>query len=228
MAELRGRAVLIEFWDFCRPHSLHTLPYLQGWHERYAQAGLVVVSVHAPGFRASADDDRVRAAVARLGIEHPVLLDGDFALWQEYENEGWPGRYLWSPDGVLFDYHYGEGDYEGCEAAICELLGVACEPLPPLRPEDASGALLAPPSEDRLEQPFSGPYEAGEAWAVLDPPLGGGTVLVNSSELVVAHPGAYLLARHERHSAAELELELGAGVRCDGVCFTPGLMEPGC
>jgi hypothetical protein len=224
MDELRGRVVLVEFWDFCRPNSLHTLPYVKAWHERYGEAGLVVVSVHTPGFRASADDDRVRAAVGRLGIEHAVLLDGDFALWQEYENEGWPARYLWNADGVLFDYHYGEGAYEECEQAICELLGVECEPRSPLRPEDAPGALLARPSPDRLKQPFSGRYEAGEAWAVLEPPAGGGTILVNSAELAVAHPGAHLLARHERHSAGELELELGDGVRCDGVCFTPGLV----
>jgi thiol-disulfide isomerase/thioredoxin len=224
MDELRGRVVLVEFWDFCRPNSLHTLPYVKAWHERYGEAGLVVVSVHTPGFRASADDDRVRAAVGRLGIEHAVLLDGDFALWQEYENEGWPARYLWNADGVLFDYHYGEGAYEECEQAICELLGVECEPRSPLRPEDAPRALLARPSPDRLEQPLSGRYEAGEAWAVLEPPAGGGTILVNSAELAVAHPGAHLLARHERHSAGELELELGDGVRCDGVCFTPGLV----
>ncbi|HEY4910048.1 MAG TPA: DipZ protein, partial [Methylomirabilota bacterium] len=94
MAELRGRPVLIEFWDFCRPNSLRTLPYLKAWHERYGAAGLVVVSVHAPGFRASTGENAVRAAVARLGIEHAVLLDSNFALWRDYENAGWPGRYL--------------------------------------------------------------------------------------------------------------------------------------
>jgi thiol-disulfide isomerase/thioredoxin len=221
---LRGGVVLVEFWDFCRANSLRTLPYLQAWHERYAAAGLVVVSVHTPGFRASASDQAARDAVARLEIEHPVLLDTDYALWHEYENAGWPGRYLWTREGTLFDYHYGEGDYGGCEEAICELLGLACVPLEPLRREDAAGALLAAPSPDRLEPPFSGPYEAGGAWAVLEPPPGGGAVTVNATELAVEHPGAYLLAEHAVHSPSELELELGPGVRCDGVCFTPGLL----
>jgi len=226
MDGLRGRPVLIEFWDFCRPNSLHTLPYLKAWHERYADAGLVVVSVHTPGFRASANDEAVRAAVARLGIHHCVLLDTDFALWHEYENAGWPGRYLWNADGALADYHYGEGAYADCEQAICELLDLDRTPLAPLRAADAPGALLAPPSEDRLEPPFSGPYEAGAAWAVLDPPDGGGTVAVNGAELAIEHPGAHLLACHEHHSAAQLSLELGPGVRCDGVLFTPGLLPP--
>ena len=125
------------------------------------------------------------------------------------------------PDGTLVDYHYGEGAYAECELAICELLGVACEPLAPLRPEDAPGALLAPPSPDRLGEPFSGPYEAGGVWAVLDGAAAASAPTGASSS--VEHPGAYLLVEHERHSAGELTLELGRGVRCDGVCFTPGL-----
>jgi len=220
MDELRGRAVLLEFWDFCRPNSLRTLPYLQEWHRRYAPGGLVVVSAHAPGFRASTDEDAVRAAVERLRIEHPVLLDTNFALWQDYENAGWPGRYLWRPDGMLGDYHYGEGAYAECELAIGELVGVEREPLAPLRPEDAPGAPLLAPSPDRRDEPFDGPYEAGAAWAVLD---GRGTARANGRSLRVEHPGAYLLAEHEHHERGELALELGRGVRCDGVCFTPGL-----
>jgi hypothetical protein len=74
--------------------------------------------------------------------------------------------------------------------------------------------------------PYSGPYEAGGVWAVLE---GDGTVLVNGgpsaggSAVRVSHPGAYPLVEHERHTAAVLDLELGAGVRCLATCFTPGL-----
>jgi len=55
MDQQLGRPVLIEFWDFCRPNSIRTLPYVRGWHERYAAAGLRVVGVHSPGFEPSAD-----------------------------------------------------------------------------------------------------------------------------------------------------------------------------
>ena len=79
------------------------------------------------------------------------------------------------------------------------------------------------PSEDRLAEPFSGPYEAGAAWAVLESRAPDGVIRANGREIAVEHPGAYLLAAHERHTRAELTLELGGGVRCDGVCFTPGL-----
>jgi hypothetical protein len=219
VGELRGRPFLVEFWDFCRVNSLRTLPYLKAWHERYAANGLVVISVHCPGFEASRDPDAVRAAVGRLGIEHPVLIDSELELWADYGNGGWPARYLFGRDGMLADVHAGEGAYAETERTIAELLGVEREPLEPLRPEDDPEALVAAPT---AEQPgaWSGPYEAGGVWAVLD---GTGAATVNGRTIAVEHPGAYLLIEHERHTAGELELELGPGVRCEAVCFTPGV-----
>src|SRR5664279_3627605 len=141
--------MLVEFWDFCRPNSMRTLPYVKHWHERYADDGLRVIGVHCPGFDASRDEDAVRAAVQRLEIRHAVLIDSGLALWREYENEGWPARYLFDGHARLFEYHFGEGAYAETELAIQELLGVEREPLAPLRPEDAPGALLQAQTEDQ-------------------------------------------------------------------------------
>ena len=228
MHELRGRAVLIEFWDFCRPNSLRTLPYVKAWDERYRGAGLAVIGAHCPGFRASANERNAREAVERLGVAYPVLLDTNFGLWQEYENAGWPARYLWNGDGLLVDYYLGEGGYSETELAIQKLIGVEQDPLAALRAEAAPGALLVVPSEDRLEAPWSGPYQAGGVWAVLEPRRRGraGTVRANHHELAVEHAGAFLLIEHERHEHGELSLELGDNVRCDALCFTPGLADP--
>jgi thiol-disulfide isomerase/thioredoxin len=231
----RGQPMLVEFWDFCRPNSIRTLPYVKAWHERYAEHGLRTVGVHCPGFAPGHGEQAVRDAVARLEITHPVLIDSEFEVWQEYENRGWPARYLFDGHARLFDYHYGEGGYEETELAIQELLGIDREPLEPLRPEDAADARLLPQTP---EQPgdWSGPYEAGGVWVVLDgagvvtfstttsdgvassnaPPAGGSTVAVE-------HPGAYRLIEHEHHTAGILALEVGAGVKCLATCFTPGV-----
>ncbi len=239
-----GKPVLIEFWDFCRPNSMRTLPYLKAWYERYAAdpaqaadaqspAGLQVIGIHSPGFEPARERRAVEAAVARLGISYPVLLDPDLEMWREYENRGWPARYLFDARGLLFDYHYGEGAYEETELAIQELLGLEREPLSPLRLEDAPSARLAPQTEDQPGA-YSGPYEAGAVWAVLD---GSGTVRVNGGsnpaqsasaggrELTITHPGAYPLIEHPRHTLGALELEIGAGVVCHATCFSPGLAE---
>jgi hypothetical protein len=221
----RGRPMLVEFWDFCRANSLRTLPYVKGWHERYEGAGLRTIGVHCPGFEPSREEQAVREAVARLEISYPVLIDSAFEVWQDYGNEGWPARYLFDGRARLIDYHKGEGGYGETELAIQGLVGVEREPIAPLRPEDAPGARLLAQTEDQPGA-YSGPYEAGGVWAVLD---GAGAVQVNGgpgaggSELVISRPGAYPLIEHERHTAGVLALQCGAGVECLATCFTPGV-----
>jgi thiol-disulfide isomerase/thioredoxin len=219
MDQQRGRPVLIEFWDFCRPNSIRTLPYLMAWDERYRERGLRVVGVHSPGFPPSFDPDNVEAAVARLGISYPVLVDSEHEVWNEYENLGWPARYLFNQDGRLFEYHFGEGAYQETEAAICELLGADDAPLAPLRPEDEPDALLVAQNDD-VAGPYSGPYEAGTVWGVFE---GAGTVSVNGEPVVIDHVGAYELIRHDVSTAGTLSLVVGDGVVCHATCFTPGV-----
>jgi thiol-disulfide isomerase/thioredoxin len=222
----RDRPLLVEFWDFCRPNSMRTLPYVKAWHERYADEGLRIVGVHCPGFPPSREEGAIREAIARLGIEYPVLIDSELELWQEYENEGWPARYLFDEHARLFEYHFGEGGYEETELAIQELLDLERKPLAPLRPEDAPGAVLAAPTPDQPGA-YSGPYEAGGVWAVL---AGAGEARVNGgparggTELRASQPGAYPLIEHERHTTGVLELELDAGLECLATCFTPGIV----
>ncbi len=214
-----GRPVLIEFWDFCRPNSIRTLPYMRAWHERYAPLGLRVIGVHSSGFEPSDDPDAVTAAVARLGIEYPVVVDVEHVIWLEYENLGWPARYLWDAEHNLFEYHFGEGAYAETELAIQELLGVQRDPVPPFHPEEAPDAVLVPQSED-VEGPYSGPYEAGGVWGVF---TGSGVATVNGATIRIPAPGAYELIAHERHTKGVLELSVSDELRCLAVCFTPGL-----
>jgi thiol-disulfide isomerase/thioredoxin len=217
-----GRPVLVEFWDFCRVNSLRTMPYLSAWHERYAADGLRVIGIHTGGFAPSQDEANVRRAVERLGIEYPVVVDLGLELWDAYGNEGWPGRYLWDRGGSLYSLHYGEGAYEEIEREIQALLGVEREPLAPLRPEDAPGILLPPQTEDQRGA-YSGPYEAGGVWAVLE---GEGTVRANGRAIAVSEPGCFALAEHPHHTVARLDFEVGAGVTCYATCFTPGIEAP--
>ena len=155
MDRLIGRhAVLVEFWDSARINSLRTLPYLKEWHERYADAGLRVIAVHSPGYSFGRDRQVATRAVEALEVPFAVALDPDFAVWRLYGNRGWPGRYLFDRRSVLRYYHYGEGDYEGTELAIQELLREIDPdfeppaPMAPIRPEDAPGALFEPQTAD--------------------------------------------------------------------------------
>jgi hypothetical protein len=152
--ELGRRAVLVEFWDFARINSLRTLPYVKTWNERYGQLGLRVIGVHSPGYSFGRERENVERAVERLAIEHAVVLDPDFEIWQLYGNKGWPARYLFDNAGWLRFVHYGEGEYQETELAIHDVLreldpDVSLpEPMEPLRPEDAPGVRMQPQTAD--------------------------------------------------------------------------------
>ena len=221
MDKQRGRPVLVEFWDFCRINSLRTLPYLKAWHERYPE--LRVIGIHAGGFVPAREEENVRRAVERLAIEYPVVIDNQLELWDMYGNLGWPGRYLWDANGALFSMHYGEGAYAETERDIQELLGVERDVVPPVRPEDEPGLLLPAQTEDQPGA-YSGPYEAGGVWAVLE---GEGSVTANGRTIAVSEPGCFALVEHPHHTAAALDFEVGPGVTCHATCFTPGVAVPG-
>lgn len=219
MDQQLGRPVLIEFWDFCRVNSLRTLPYLRAWHERYAPDGLRVIGVHTGAFPPSRDEATIRAAVERLEVPYPVVVDTDLQIWDDYGNEGWPARYLWDQDGMLASMRYGEGAYQEIEREIQALLGVKREPVAPLRSEDEPGLLLPAQTEDQRGA-YSGPYEAGGVWAVLE---GAGEVRVDGRPIAVEWPGCHPLMEHPHHMAGVLDFEVGPGVRCHATCFTPGI-----
>lgn len=147
MADLRGRPVLIDFWDYTCVNCIRTLPYVKEWHRRYREHGLTVVGVHAPEFSFARESGNVLRAVRGHGIEYPVVLDNDYAIWQSYANRYWPAKYLVDGGGYLRYLHYGEGAYVETEQAIQTLLRESFPELllpgvmDPVREEDRPGAV---------------------------------------------------------------------------------------
>ena len=128
--ELRGRVVLVDIWTYSCVNWLRTLPYVSAWAERYRDRGLVVVGVHCPEFGFEHDVDNVRHATRQLGVDYPVVIDNDFAIWQSLANRYWPALYLVDRDGRIRFHHFGEGNYEQTEQAIQQLLGIDEKTVP--------------------------------------------------------------------------------------------------
>ena len=125
MAGLRGRVVLVEFWTFGCINCIHVQPYVKAWSDRYAADGLVVVGVHTPELSYERDLDNVRAAVASSDVRFPVAFDPGFATWNAYRNAYWPAFYFVDRSGRIRHTHFGEGDYDGSEQVIRQLLAEA-------------------------------------------------------------------------------------------------------
>jgi thiol-disulfide isomerase/thioredoxin len=158
--------VLIDFWDYTCINCLRTLPYLRAWHERYQDLGFEIVGVHTPEFSFAGRAVFVKAAIGRLGLRWPVILDNDQKIWTSYTNRYWPTVYLVDPQGYIRFSHAGEGGYTQIETAIQALLLETQpelqlpSPLPMFRAEDKPDAVCAPTTQELHVDALSGALPA--------------------------------------------------------------------
>lgn len=145
--QLRGRVVVIDFWDYTCVNCIRTLPYLTEWHRRYEPLGLTVIGIHAPEFRFARSRRQVEQAIEAQGLGYPVLLDNAYANWDRFAVRAWPTKVLVDAGGYVRARVQGEGRYAETERMIQTLLREVDPslelpaPLDPLRPEDRPGAV---------------------------------------------------------------------------------------
>ena len=123
--ELRGKVVLVNFWTYSCINSLRALPYVRAWADKYRDRGLVTVGVHTPEFSFEKDIANVEQAVNWYDVRYPVVTDNQYAIWNSFRNQGWPGFYLVGADGRVRYRALGEGEYDTSERVIQQLLSEA-------------------------------------------------------------------------------------------------------
>ena len=262
MAPLAAKGpVLVHFFDFAQLNSVYSLPYVEEWHRRYEPLGLRVLGVQAPRFAFGADPDAVRHGLARLGLTFPVVIDDDRSLWNAYGCEGWPSLFLWGRGGRLKWFHFGEGDYRSSEEAIQDALagppdrcssdeeGAAedrekaaaeappamPEPMEPIRPADAEGALVVPPGAE-LMPAVDRPWTIAENGDFIEIQYDGGGIHVTAEgegeislvldgkvagSVAIEGPGLYTLAEHDVHGTHRVEMTLKGSPAIWSLSFSP-------
>jgi thiol-disulfide isomerase/thioredoxin len=152
--QLRGRVVLVDFWDYTCVNCIRTLPYVQAWHERYQDKGLTVIGVHTPEFTFAQYESNVERGIREFGLTYPIVVDSNREIWKAFANRYWPTKYLLDKEAYLRYGHFGEGGYDQCEQAIQELIHeidpelALPEKMEPLREEDHPGAVCYRPSSE--------------------------------------------------------------------------------
>lgn len=148
LREQRGKAVVLaDFWDYTCVNCIRTLPYIAEWHRRYHGDGLIVVGVHPPEISFARERRNVLEAIKSFGLEYPIVLDNDYAIWRAFSNRCWPAKYLVDAQGRIRYYHFGEGAYQESESALQRALRDlnsqfnAPAPVEPMRESDRPGAL---------------------------------------------------------------------------------------
>jgi hypothetical protein len=122
MAKLRGKVVMIDFWEPTCINCIRTFPDNKKWWERYHQYGFEIIGVEDPEFDIMDSIDHVRAAVKRFGLPYPIAVDNRFQIWNAYKNNSWPNRFLIDAQGTIRYNVVGEGSDAEFERAIQGLL----------------------------------------------------------------------------------------------------------
>lgn len=120
LRRLRGKIVLLDFWTYGCVNCIHIIPDLKKLEAKYGNE-LVVIGVHSAKFDNEKETANIRNIILRYGIEHPVVNDSDFNIWQAYAVRAWPTRVLIDPDGYVVAKVSGEGRYDYFDTAIGEL-----------------------------------------------------------------------------------------------------------
>jgi thiol-disulfide isomerase/thioredoxin len=114
-----GKVVIVDFWaSWCVP-CRRSFPWLNAMHERYADAGLVIVGVNL---------DQDRSAASEFLREYPakftIVYDGGEELAKDFDVVAMPSSYLIGRDGKLRRRHFGfkVKQQQEYEAAITEAL----------------------------------------------------------------------------------------------------------
>ncbi|PBI85152.1 Thiol-disulfide oxidoreductase YkuV [Variovorax boronicumulans] len=154
---LRGKVVLVDFWTYSCINCLRTLPYVRAWADKYRDAGLVVLGVHAPEFAFEKNPANVRKAVKDLGIGFPVALDNDFSIWRGFDNQAWPAFYFVDAQGRIRHHQFGENRYDKAEQVIQQLLAEAGQAR-------IADGLVAPQGQGTQAAPGAEPAQSGETY----------------------------------------------------------------
>jgi DNA-binding beta-propeller fold protein YncE len=108
LAGLRGKVVILDFWTYCCINCMHVLPDLKRLERKHRDT-LVVIGVHSAKFENEGESAHIREAIGRYEIEHPVVNDRRFAIWQAYAVRAWPTLIIIDPAGYVVGAVSGEG-----------------------------------------------------------------------------------------------------------------------
>ena len=154
---LHGKVVLVNFWTYSCINSLRELPYIRSWAEKYKDAGLIVIGVHAPEFGFEKERANVENAVRELKVTFSVPIDSDHKIWQAFNNEYWPAHYFIDAESRIRAHHFGEGEYDVSERIIQTLLKEAGY-------HDVPGGIVNPDAAGTLAASDTGDVQSPETY----------------------------------------------------------------
>ena len=121
LAALKGKIVLLDFWTYGCINCIHIIPEIKKLEAKYGNQ-LVVIGVHSAKFDNEKDTENIRKIIVRYDVEHPVINDANFKIWDVYAIRAWPGLVLVDPDGYIIGRWFGEGNFDTIENQITQAI----------------------------------------------------------------------------------------------------------
>ncbi|TAE52546.1 MAG: hypothetical protein EAZ87_24790 [Nostocales cyanobacterium] len=121
LKSLKGRIVILDFWTYCCINCLHILPDLKYLENKYPDI-LTIIGIHSGKFDNEKEIENIRQAILRNEIEHPVLVDNNYQIWENYTVKAWPTLIIIDPQGYIIGRFAGEGNLEKIENLIINTL----------------------------------------------------------------------------------------------------------
>jgi peroxiredoxin len=122
LADLRGKVVMLDFWEYTCINCIRTFAQTKEWYARYHKYGFEVIGVHDPEFSFAYKPANVAAAAKRFGLPYPVVADDWYQIWKSYGVEAWPERILLDANGNVRFKVIGEQGNRAFETDIRKLL----------------------------------------------------------------------------------------------------------
>jgi len=117
MQGLDGKIVILDFWTYGCINCIHMIPVFEQIEEKYAEE-VVVIGVHSAKFENEGQTDNLRQIVQRYDLQHPVINDSDFLVWQTYGARAWPTVAIIDPRGNVVVRESGEIPFEAFDAYL--------------------------------------------------------------------------------------------------------------
>lgn len=122
LEKLRGRVVLIHFWNHRCPYCVKSISYLKDWNNKFAKSNFQLLTIHVPESETEAFFPNLPGVLRELGIQYPVLADNWFENEKLYHQQYFPTSYLVDKQGIVRYTHVGTGRYLEIEKKIQLLL----------------------------------------------------------------------------------------------------------
>lgn len=117
LADLRGKAVWVNFWaTWCPPCQFET-PIMRETYETYRDRGLVLVAINV-----QETVDAASGYAARYGLTYPIGADISGDIFHAYRVFALPTQFFIDPDGMIVDVVNGPVTLEGAASRVEAIL----------------------------------------------------------------------------------------------------------